>query len=45
MNGSNVQNTTSNIRHTGMLLRKILGLKLIDDEKAELELLRSSVTG
>ena len=44
MNGSNVQNTTSNIRHTGMLLRKIIGLKLIDDEKAELELLRSSVT-
>jgi DNA sulfur modification protein DndB len=43
MNGSNVQNTTSNIRHTGMLLRKILGLKLIDDEEAELQLLRSGV--
>ena len=45
MNGSNVQNTTSNIRHTAMLLRKILGLKLTDDEEAELNLLRSDLEG
>jgi DNA sulfur modification protein DndB len=43
MNGSNVQNTTSNIRHTAILLRQTLGLDISDDEKAELELLRSSV--
>ncbi len=43
MNGSNVQNTTSNIRHTAILLRKILGLKLLEDEETELDLLRSSV--
>lgn len=36
MNGSTIQNTTSNIRHTGLLLRKITGLKLTEEELATL---------
>jgi DNA sulfur modification protein DndB len=42
MNGSNVQNTTSNIRHTAMLFRKTLGLKLSSEELTELESVRTS---
>ena len=41
MNGSVIQNTTSNIRHTAMLFRKILGLQISEDEELELKLLRS----
>ena len=41
MNGSVIQNTTSNIRHTAMLFRKILGLEISEDEELELKLLRS----
>jgi hypothetical protein len=41
MNGSVVQNTTTNIRHTAMLFRKILGLEISEDEELELKLLRS----
>ena len=41
MNGSVIQNTTTNIRHTAMLFRKILGLQISEDEELELKLLRS----
>lgn len=43
MSGSVVQNTTTNVRHTAMLLRKVLGLKLSEEEETELNLLRSKV--
>jgi DNA sulfur modification protein DndB len=39
MSGATVQNTTTNVRHTSMLLRKTLGLKLSEDEKTEFEML------
>ena len=43
MSGSTVQNTTTTIRHTTMLLRTKLGLKLLEDEETELRLLRTSL--
>jgi DNA sulfur modification protein DndB len=42
MNGSTVQNTTTNIRHTALLLRRTLGLKLNVDERSELSLLTTN---
>jgi DNA sulfur modification protein DndB len=42
MNGSTIQNTTSNIRNTAILLRKTLGLPLTDQETSDLNSLRSS---
>ena len=42
MNGSSVQNTTSNIRHTTILLRKTLGLALLEDEESEFNILKNS---
>ncbi len=41
MSGSVVQNTTTNIRHTAMLLRKTLGLELTEEEEYELSSLRT----
>jgi len=43
MSGSTVQNTTTTIKHTTMLLRTKLGLKLSEDEETELRLLRTSL--
>ena len=43
MNGSSVQNTTSNIRFTSMLLRKTVGLSISEDEEGELNILKSSI--
>jgi DNA sulfur modification protein DndB len=43
MNGSSVQNTTSNIRFTAMLLRKTVGLSLSEDEESEFNILKSSL--
>lgn len=41
MSGSTVQNTTTNIRHTTMLLRKATGLKLSNEEESELAIVRT----
>lgn len=41
MNGSVVQNTTTNIRHTTMLLRKQVGMSLSEDESTEFDLVKS----
>lgn len=41
MSGSTVQNTTTNIRHTTMLLRKQLGLKLTTEEEIEFNSVRT----
>ncbi len=34
MNGSTIQNTTSNIRNTGLLFKKVVGLSLSNEEKS-----------
>lgn len=44
MSASTVQNTTTNIRHVAMLFRKLLGLKLNEEEETELNLVRSDVS-
>jgi DNA sulfur modification protein DndB len=44
MSGSTVQNTTTNIKHTTMLFRQTLGLRLNEDEETEMHLLRSNLT-
>ena len=41
MNGSTVQNTSTNIRHTTMLFRKQVGLALTEDETIEFDLVKS----
>lgn len=41
MNGSTVQNTSTNIRHTTMLFRKQVGLSLTEDEALEFDLVKS----
>jgi DNA sulfur modification protein DndB len=41
MNGSTIQNTTSNIRNTGLLFRKTLGLPLTEQESDDLKALRT----
>ncbi len=42
MNGSSVQNTTSNIRYTTTFFRKKLGLELLEEEESEYKNLKSS---
>lgn len=44
MNGSTVQNTTTNIRHTTMLFRKQVGMLLSEDENVEFDLVKSGST-
>lgn len=44
MSGSTVQNTTTNIRHTTMLIRKNLGLKLNAEEETEFDTVRAGKT-
>lgn len=41
MNGSTIQNTTSNIRNTGLFFKKIVGLSLTDDEQSLLKAISS----
>jgi DNA sulfur modification protein DndB len=43
LNGATVQNTTSNIRHTALLLRRTLGLKLENDENTILSSIRTGI--
>jgi DNA sulfur modification protein DndB len=44
MSGTVVENTTTNIRHATMILRKTLGLKLSDEEEVVLNMLKARTT-